>query len=196
MQKQRKPTLTEDNAKIAAMQADKSVRRQICFYQSAYRKKLGKWGERQLDRWMAQQGWSIAQKNLRVQGGEIDRIYRQISQENVKFCLAEVKTNVVAAERHFFEIFSEVGLKKYIKQRQMTNLYRYGEHLLASTNAQVMLRLFLILKMKKETQFPLHPQNTEPLKLCWQGEGVWIFSLVPEFTPVLARKSLVQMRVK
>ena len=61
-----------------------------------YKKELGKWGEEQLDKWMIEKEWYPIEKNLKIHGGEIDRIYcLKKHNEKKSFCIAEVNTNMI-----------------------------------------------------------------------------------------------------
>jgi Holliday junction resolvase-like predicted endonuclease len=157
-----------------------------------YRKKLGAWGEFQLDSWIKEHGWLPVQKNLKIPGGEIDRIYAQNKKQGC-FCLAEIKTNVIFSQKIFFETFSEIGIKKYIKQRQIQNLYKLGEHCISKGYA-VFLRIFIILKTKcfiNKKRLPLE----KAIRICYVSKDFWILSVTPEFTNINTRKSLLQIKL-
>lgn len=175
------------------------------YVNTKFKKELGAWGEKTLDHWMKHNGWSLIQQNLRIKRGEIDRIYYHNNNETQKtqYCITEVKTSLFYNTKDVDVLFSETGVKRYLKQKQIRNLYRYGENLTAllyshkKVNFQVYLRFFIILKCA----YKLNRMNLENLpkspsiKMCCQGENYFIFSIEPEFTEINARKSLLQTRI-
>ena len=163
---------------------------------TAYKKILGKWGEEQVDIWMEQHNWLPTEKNLRIHGGEIDRVYTCAhSREKPQFCIAEIKTNLIYSKNNFAEIFSEVGIKKYLKQRQIRNLYKFGENYLASGKQNVFLRLFIVLKLNNELKINSPLKNTGSIKICFTSDSYFILAIEPEFTNLQARKSLLQVKL-
>ena len=102
------------------------------------KKILGAWGESQVDTWMKLHKWNPIEKNLKIHGGEIDRVYAHSNaKDNIQLCIAEIKTNIIYSKTSFDEIFSEVGIKKYIKQNQIKNLYKIGENYLAKEKTNI-----------------------------------------------------------
>jgi len=169
------------------------------------KKELGYWGERILDSWMEKNKWKPINKNLRIKKGEIDRIYffKNRETQEIKFCVTEIKTTVYYKVKDIEVLFTETGVKRYLKQRQIQNLYRVGENLIAylkqqkTKNFKVYLRFFIVFK----SHFKLSQKNMEKMpkspaiKNCYQGEDYLIFSIEPEFTGISARKSLLQVKV-
>lgn len=173
-------------------------------YHSKHKKELGRWGESTLDAWMCSKKWNAVHKNLSIRNGEIDRVYESFHEELCKLniCIAEVKTSLVFSKKEILSVFSEVGFKRYFKQRQLQNLYRFGETLQAQKkekgvhNFQIFLRFFLILKIEREIHLEKEELLQNPsLKLCHNEAGYLIFSVEPEFTPWNARKSLLQIKI-
>lgn len=162
----------------------------------AYKKILGKWGEEQVDIWMRQHNWLPMEKNLKIHGGEIDRVYKYLNGEsNSLFCIAEVKTNLIYSKKVFKEIFSEIGVKKYVKQRQIRNLYKFGEDYLAKGKQNIFLRLFIVLKINSKLKIKESIKNTSSIKICFSSDNYFILSIEPEFTHLQARKSLLQIKL-
>ena len=170
------------------------------------KKELGSWGEKTLDYWMTENNWNPINKNLRIKKGEIDRVYYQknlVTQEN-KFCITEVKTSVFYTKKDIEILFTETGIKRYLKARQVRNLYRCGENLIALLQQKkipyfnVYLRFFIIFKYVKPNlsniNFEKLPKSPA-IKNCFVGENYLIFSIEPEFTRINARKSLLQVSV-
>jgi Holliday junction resolvase-like predicted endonuclease len=162
---------------------------------TAYKKILGKWGEEQVDIWMEKHNWLPIEKNLRIHGGEIDRVYTYSNGTHSQFCIAEVKTNLIYSKNTFTEIFSEVGIKKYIKQRQIRNLYKFGENYLAKGKKNIFLRLFIVIKLNNKLKINDPIKSTGSIKICFSNDSYFIISIEPEFTNLRARKSLLQIRL-
>lgn len=170
--------------------------------QSKYKKELGYWGERCLDSWMKAQNWDVFHQNLLIRGGEIDRVYmnKMSADQKTRFCIAEIKTTVIYRKQEFQDIFSEVGFKRYLKQRQMQNLYRFAETLQSrvpkkeNPSCLMWIRFFLILKLKNKALVcdEMLKNNPSGLKLCYRSFDYLIFSVEPEFTAFHSRKSLLQ----
>ncbi len=118
------------------------------------KKDLGNWGESLLDNYMEKKGWLPFAKNLRIKHGEIDRVYTlQVKKQGVaSFCVCEIKTTVFYNLQALRNIYTEVGVKRYLKQRQIQNLYRYGENLMANLQVKgvckpkIYLRFFILFK--------------------------------------------------
>jgi Holliday junction resolvase-like predicted endonuclease len=168
-------------------------------------KDLGDWGESLLDDWMQSKGWLPTHKNFRIFKGEIDRIYSFYFYESdtFLFCLAEVKTCLFRTQAELVQLFSEVGIKRFLKQRQMQNLYRQGQTLLAKRyemqkrKDRVFLRLFVVLKFPGEfKQSWLKDIPSLPsIKLCHTNNNCLLISIEPEFTSYQARKSLLEIKI-
>ncbi len=163
---------------------------------TAYKKILGKWGEEQVDIWMKKYNWLPIEKNLRIHGGEIDRVYTCThSGKNSQFCIAEIKTNLIYSINTFKEIFSEIGIKRYIKQRQIKNLYKLGENYLAKGKRNIFIRIFIVIKLHNKLKINENIKNTSSIKICFSIDSYLILSIEPEFTNYNARKSLLQIKL-
>lgn len=169
-----------------------------------HKKQLGRWGESCLDKWMLIKKWNAMYKNLYIRNGEIDRVYSfwNESLQESKICVAEVKTNLIYTRKEIQNIFTEVGFKRYFKQRQIQNLYRFAETLQAQKKEKdiqgthIFLRFFLILKFGRKIDLQSGDlQNNSGIKICHQGLNHLIFSVEPEFTQFNARKSLLQTNI-
>jgi Holliday junction resolvase-like predicted endonuclease len=169
-----------------------------------HKKELGRWGESCLDQWMLVKKWNVMHRNLYIRNGEIDRVYAfwNESLQESKICVAEVKTNLIYTKKEIQNIFTEVGFKRYFKQRQIQNLYRFAETLQAQRqekniqNVHFFLRFFLILKFGKKIDLQSDDlENNSGIKICHQSLDHLIFSVEPEFTQFNARKSLLQTRI-
>jgi Holliday junction resolvase-like predicted endonuclease len=163
---------------------------------SNYKKILGFWGEQQVDCWMQSQNWSVHEKNLRIHGGEIDRIYiHKTNNNNYKMCIAEIKTNCIYSSSSLNEIFTEVGIKKYIKQRQIKNLFKISENYFSKGISEIYLRLFIVLKKKNYIKIDKNLSAMSAIKICYEHDNYYILSITPEFTNINARKSLLEIRL-
>lgn len=164
-----------------------------------YKKELGRWGEGALDSWLAQTGWQVEAFNLKIKHGEIDRIYTKHDSTQIQLCLAEIKTIIFFTPKDFETFFSEVGFKRLLKQRQLQNLYKLGEHLNAQLqSAQKQFKIYIRFFVVAKCVWPHKVTTTRragngSIKLCFRNEHYDIFSVEPEFTPYLGRKSLLQI---
>ncbi len=163
---------------------------------TAYKKTLGKWGEERVDIWMKKYNWLPIEKNLRIPGGEIDRVYSSAhSIQHSQFCIAEIKTNLIYSKSSFAEIFSELGIKKYIKQRQIRNLFKLGENYLAKGKKNIFIRIFIVIKINNKLKINETIKNVSSIKICYSSDNYLILSIEPEFTNFNARKSLLQIKI-
>lgn len=163
---------------------------------SNYKKILGFWGEQQVDCWMQCQKWSVHEKNLRIHGGEIDRIYiHKSTNSNYKLCIAEIKTNCIHNSAPLNEIFTEVGIKKYIKQKQIKNLFKMSENYYSKGIKEIYLRLFIVLKKKHYIKIDKNISTMSAIKICYEHDNYYILSITPEYTNINARKSLLEIKV-
>lgn len=164
-----------------------------------YKKELGRWGEGALDTWLVQTGWQVESCNLKIKHGEIDRIYKKQGLSQTHLCLAEIKTVIFFTSRDFEELFTEVGFKRLLKQRQLQNLYKFGEHLNAQFQSskkkcKIYIRFFVVAKCvwSQKNKAPRKMGNGS-IKLCFRNDQYDIFAVEPEFTPYIGRKSLLQV---
>lgn len=150
---------------------------------TCYKKNFGKWGETTVDNWMELHKWTPYRKNLKMRHGEIDRIYSQTHSRNEKnFCIAEIKTIYCNNQKKFFSFFTESGLSALIKRHQITNLYKFAEHLSAQTQChKVFVRFFIVLQMYKNYEKDIFFLSQAQYKICLQTQNELILSFLPEF---------------
>jgi Holliday junction resolvase-like predicted endonuclease len=167
------------------------------------KKELGCWGESKLDEHLERCSWRILVKNLKIKGGEIDRVYfkKDEALEKSSFCICEIKTSYFYQWKELQDLYTEVGVKRFLKQRQIRNLFVYSEHLRAHysemsiSKVEFHIRLFVIFR----SRFKISPQRlallpfSPAMKMSFIGENYVIFSLEPEVTSIKARKSLLQI---
>lgn len=167
-----------------------------------YKKVFGSWGESCVDTWMHEQNWSLYRKNLKISGGEIDRIYQYETKNlNSSYCFSEIKTVFCKNRERFFSIFTEVGLSALIKQRQIVNLYKFSAHFkrmclgkLYKTallkqeyykqnydQNKIYIRFFIVLKMYANYEQEWFFQNQKNYKICAQEKDYLILSFTPEY---------------
>ena len=172
---------------------------------SKHKKELGRWGEEAVDRWMEDKKWRPISKNLKIKKGEIDRIYTHQAEtcDCLHVCLMEIKTSIIFCESSLKSLYTETGVKRFLKQRQINNLYRYGENLMAQfqqkniEDFKIYLRFILVFKMDFRPSQKLLAvlENSHGIKKCHNEEGLLIFSVEPEFTTSNQRKSLLQIKI-
>ncbi|KAB8028487.1 YraN family protein [Fluviispira multicolorata] len=161
-----------------------------------YRKKLGEWGEYQVDKWMEKHRWFPIKKNVKIKRGEIDRIYSPLKSLNKKqLCLVEIKTRIISSQKEINEIFSESGVKKYFKTQQIKNLHIYGEQFRIKYQAKIYIRIFIILKIKHNFNKKYLLNFHTSIKICHVCHEYLILSIEPEFTNIQLKKSTLEILI-
>lgn len=88
---------------------------------------LGRKAEMCVEQWFESRGWLCFERNLRVPGGEIDRIFvreRGVSGLRVDLCVAEVKGTRLSQLKSFEELFTAARIRALMKPHQMRNVWR------------------------------------------------------------------------
>jgi len=88
---------------------------------------LGGQAEMFVEQWFESQGWLCFERNLRVPGGEIDRMFvreRGVSGLRVDLCVAEVKATRLRGEASFEQLFSAARIRTLMKPHQLRNVWR------------------------------------------------------------------------
>lgn len=155
----------------------------------------GRLGELCIENWLTGLGWTCCQRNLRVPGGEIDRIFirERISEEQcLDVCIAEIKTTHVQSVRRFSELFGEAKIRSLVRPHQMRNLWRcaaYYESCLRARKKKSMIRIyvryFLVVqappRLVKALKASVRVQKTHlPMRLCRAGEKELILAWMPD----------------
>ncbi len=162
------------------------------------RKLLGQWGENFVDDFMEKYDWQIIQKNQNIHKGEIDRVY--FSDKHNQYCICEIKTSYLERTNLKFLFENELYFKKFLKFRQIRNLYWYTNNFprylpqLKNSTFNFLVRYFIVLKGKPTSQKQILEQykNCRTLKICRvNSEGV-IIAVTPEFTNYLTKKSSLE----
>jgi Holliday junction resolvase-like predicted endonuclease len=165
-------------------------------------------GESLVDEWFFSTGWKPVIKNQRFRGGELDRLYvksRVHRHDHVQLCLVEVKYAQISSASETSGLFEETVLKRFVKQNQMQNLYRFGELLATPTPRsgmgrlpkKVYLRLILVVKFQAHDGHRYGaPRVLEGLaKVCCWKDSYAILSLTPEYVARGMRTSLLQIEM-
>lgn len=90
---------------------------------------FGRDAEMFVEQWFEKQGWLCFERNLRVPGGEIDRMFvreRGVSGLRVDLCVAEVKATRLSREVGLEQLFSSARIRALMKPRQLRNVWRYA----------------------------------------------------------------------
>lgn len=118
------------------------------------RHELGRIAEMFVEQWFEQQGWLCFERNMRVPGGEIDRLFvreRCTSGLRVDLCVAEVKATRIVGNVGFEELFSASKMRALMKPNQLRTVWRsaaqYESQLKALTKTPVrtFVRYFLVV---------------------------------------------------
>ncbi|WP_186648448.1 YraN family protein [Fluviispira vulneris] len=161
-----------------------------------YRKRLGDWGETQVDIWLEKHQWIPIRKNLKLKRGEIDRIYSSYSEgEDNHLCIAEIKTNIITSQKRLFEIFSEIGIKKYIKYHQIRNLRYIADYFILRYHAKIHIRIFIVLKIKYNFNKSCLSNLNYSIKICFICDEFIIISIEPEYTNLNFKKNLLEVLI-
>jgi len=155
----------------------------------------GKLGEQSVEDWLARKGWHCCERNMRVSGGEIDRLFVRYSDQDenqIDVCVAEVKTTKIQSQRQFRELFSEARLRPLIRPHQIRNLWRtaaiYESRLKSRrrrTFVRTFVRYFLVVyaseSLIKFMRAGLRSGDIHaPLRLCCVGERELILAWSPD----------------
>jgi Holliday junction resolvase-like predicted endonuclease len=155
----------------------------------------GRAGERCVEDWLTGLGWSCEEKNLRIAGGEIDRLFVRCNAENegqTDVCVAEIKTTKIKSRRQFRELFCEARMRPLIRPLQIRNLWRTAalyEARLRSRRKHVQLRIyvryFLVVKSSEAVVRGLgaafrNGDFPAPLRLCRASGCELILSWAPD----------------
>lgn len=156
---------------------------------------VGRLGEDCVEHWLAKLGWECCERNMRIPGGEIDRLFIRNRAEKSAFldvCVAEIKTTHVRSLAEFRRLFTEAHLRALIRPHQVRNLWRtaaYQEgrlrHLRKNAQIQTYVRYFLVVTATARlvklvrTDFRTTGGNF-PVKLCRVGERELIFAWSPD----------------
>jgi Holliday junction resolvase-like predicted endonuclease len=155
----------------------------------------GRRGEQRVESWLNDLGWSCSEKNLRIPGGEIDRLFfRRVSglQPRIDICIAEIKTTSIRSLTQFGNIFSEASLKTLVRPHQMRNLWRTAqieEMRVKRQNCEIdvctYVRYFLVVFASERIIVDVRKQikagrNRLPVRICHADDDVLILSWSPD----------------
>jgi Holliday junction resolvase-like predicted endonuclease len=157
--------------------------------------KTGREGERCVEDWLAGLGWFCQEKNLRIAGGEIDRLFVRRTDKNkvhIDVCVAEIKTTTIRSRRQFRELFCEARLRPLIRPHQIRNLWRTAalyeakmRNHLKSDQLRIFVRYFLVVRSTDSVVRGVRDglrtgELPVPLKLCRAGSRELILAWSPD----------------
>ncbi|NBO38886.1 hypothetical protein EBU99_09915 [bacterium] len=115
---------------------------------------VGRRAECCVEEWFESEGWTCFERNLRVPGGEVDRMFvrqRGVSALRVDLCVAEVKATHLKNSRGADRLFAAERMRSFVRPRQLRILWRsaaaYEAQLQRLTRAPVRtyVRYFLVV---------------------------------------------------
>lgn len=155
----------------------------------------GRHGERSVELWLAEHGWVCRERNMRIPGGEIDRLFVRKpmrATSTVDVCVAEIKTTHIKTARQISALLGEAKLRALIRPHQIRNLWRTAAHYesrlrLQSHKSQVRtyVRYFLVLKAEARVLRALKSRAESgnpfyPMRLCRMSDSDVILSWSPD----------------
>lgn len=157
----------------------------------------GRLGEECVEGWLTALGWSCCERNMRFQGGEIDRVFLR---EHVKssrlldVCVAEIKTTRVRTIGQFHALFAEGKMRTLVRPHQLRNLWRtaaqFESRIRSRRRAQVrtFVRYFLVVvappRLIKRLSHEINSTpGSFPVRLCRTGSHEVILSWSPDLPP-------------
>ena len=88
---------------------------------------LGRKAEMFVEQWFESQGWLCFERNLRVPGGEIDRMFvreRGATGLRVDLCVAEVKATRLSRDTKLEQLLSSARIRSLMKPTQLRTVWR------------------------------------------------------------------------
>ncbi len=155
---------------------------------------VGSLAEQCVESWLEQEGWLCFERNMRVPGGEIDRLFvreRGRSGLRVDLCVAEVKATRIRKKNDLRSLFSAAKMRSLIRPNQLRVLWRsaalYERQLCSLTQSPVRtyVRYFLVVyaeqRMLRELRLYLDAANTDlPVRVCRVTRENLILAWSPE----------------
>jgi Holliday junction resolvase-like predicted endonuclease len=155
---------------------------------------VGRLAERCVEDWLEAEGWSCFERNMRVPGGEIDRLFvreRGSSGLRVDLCVAEVKATRLKKKSDLGNLFSSSKMRALIRPAQLRVLWRsaalYERRLQSLTRSPVRtyVRYFLVVYGKENYLHELRMQvratdHGFPVRLCRVSHEYLILAWSPE----------------
>jgi Holliday junction resolvase-like predicted endonuclease len=159
---------------------------------------VGRRAEVCVERWLEEEGWTCFERNMRVPGGEIDRLFvreRCLSGLRVDLCVAEVKATRLTKGQGICHLFSAAKIRSLIRPQQLRTLWRsaaaYEHQLVNLTKAPVRtyVRYFLVVygnsSSLKEIRAEFKKTRADlPVRLCRATPENLIFSWSPDVIEV------------
>lgn len=155
---------------------------------------VGRLAENCVEGWLESLGWLCFERNMRVPGGEVDRLFvreRANSGLRVDLCVAEVKATRLRKKADLDNLFSCAKMRALVRPSQLRVLWRsaafYERRLQSLTRSPVRtyVRYFLVVYGKQEHLQQLRSQvrNSDhgfPVRLCRSSQEYVILAWSPE----------------
>ncbi|MEY2986627.1 MAG: hypothetical protein RJB13_148 [Pseudomonadota bacterium] len=155
---------------------------------------LGRKAEMFVEQWFEMQGWQCFERNLRVPGGEIDRLFvreRGVSGLRVDLCVAEVKATRLKRETQLNQLFSAARIRSLVKPNQLRTVWRsaavYEGKLRSATRNPVrtFVRYFMVVFASRSHLLKLRCAIRKSgvdtsLRCCFASSEYMILSWSPE----------------
>jgi len=151
-----------------------------------YKKNFGFWGEEFVDSWMKTHKWFVHKKNLKIYGGEIDRVYCHVDarKQELLYCISEIKTISCMNRSKFLLLFTECGISALVKKHQIQNLYKYADYICSKKNNKVTYsiytRFFIVLKLYDGYENESFYRLQKTYRVCMSTQSMLLLSLWPE----------------
>ena len=155
---------------------------------------VGRSAERYVESWLEAEGWLCFERNMRVPGGEIDRVFvreRPGAGFKVDLCVAEVKATRLRQPFHLDPMFCAARMKSLLRPNQVRVLWRtaaaYEQRLRALTRAPVrtFVRYFLLVQGERRQIHKLAEDvriktGDHPFRICKVSENELLLAWSPE----------------
>lgn len=155
---------------------------------------VGRFAENCVEGWLESEGWLCFERNMRVPGGEIDRLFvreRSRAGLRVDLCVAEVKATQLKRKADVNYLFSAAKMRSLIRPTQLRILWRsaaqYERRLQSLTHCPVhtYVRYFLVVYGSRNHLQYLRQQmraseNGFPARICWASQDYLILAWSPE----------------
>ncbi|MFZ9519691.1 MAG: YraN family protein [Silvanigrellaceae bacterium] len=155
----------------------------------------GRKGEQRVESWLSSMGWTCPEKNIRIPGGEIDRLFLRRFEDKfdrIDICIAEIKTKSLRSARQFCHLFDEAQLRTLIRPHQIRNLWRtaqFHEQRLrrqhGTAHVCTYVRYFLVVLASEGILSSVRRQlkagrSSLPVRICHLDDDALILSWAPD----------------
>lgn len=154
----------------------------------------GRSAEQHVEAWLESEGWMCFERNMRVPGGEVDRLFvreRGTSRFKVDLCVAEIKSTKLRKPSSPEMLFSAQRMKSLLRPNQLRVIWRaaatYESRLQTMTRAPVRtyVRYFFVVFGDRRQLLHLQRAILEqvvdlPLRVCRANDDAVILAWSPE----------------